>query len=51
MLAPTSPSPKRAPKITPQQLRYLLIGLAAAGGMLVLGVIVFIGYCAYTLPL
>jgi penicillin-binding protein 1A len=51
MLAPTSPSPKRAPKITPQQLRYLLIGLAAAGGLLMLGVIAFIGYCAYTLPL
>ena len=51
MLAPTSPSPARAPKITPQQLRYLLIGLAAAGGMLVLGALAFIGYCAYTMPL
>ena len=51
MPTPPSPSPDRAPKITPQQLRYLLIGIAAAGGLLVLGVIAFIGYCAYTLPL
>ena len=51
MLATPSQRPERAPKITPQQLRYLLIGLATAGGLLVLGAIVFIGYCAYTLPL
>ncbi|HEX6441691.1 MAG TPA: PBP1A family penicillin-binding protein [Stellaceae bacterium] len=51
MLASTSSSPARAPKITPQQLRYLLIGVAAACGLLVLGALAFIGYCAYTLPL
>jgi penicillin-binding protein 1A len=51
MFWPLSTNPEGATTLDRVLLRRIAIGVAAAGGVLLLLVIGFIGYCAYTLPL